>query len=144
MPMNWSDGRLFLREGERGGTASKKLLGCSVISGEDSTDEVSGVVAGESVKLLNEREKSESVAVSSDRFEGDTLMAPMSGALSALTLVVEMSCVGSEMRLRSMVLPWNLTLPPRARLDSALLRLTRLVKARARAIVLEAIADLIE
>lgn len=62
---------------------SKKPLLGAVPNGDDSTEDVSGVVAGESMKLLDEREESVSVPVLIDRSEGDRLRPSMSGAVRA-------------------------------------------------------------
>lgn len=85
-------------------------------------------------KLRSMVEKSESIEDMSEPAEDpDTLR--MSGAVKACTLVVEMSSVGNDMRLRLMVPGGYLTVFPRTTGVWSSLRLLRLVKARARDIV---------
>jgi len=64
-----------------------------------STGDESGDVAGVSRKLRDVEELSESCAESIDAFE-EAVSVAISGAFKACTLVVEMSSVGSEIRLR--------------------------------------------
>ena len=132
---------------ERLGAVSKKpraLLG-SHDTGELSIEEVSGDVAGESIKLREMDEKSKSWLELMEEFEDDTDMdrVEMSGAFRALTLVVEISSVGKEMSSRLIVPAGYLTLPSRDGVDAERprSRLVRLVNARARAMVVAAIVD---
>jgi hypothetical protein len=81
-------------------------------------------------KLRSIVEKSESFADEIDP-EDDPEMFRMSGAVSAWTLVVEISSVGREMRLRSIVPGAYLTVVLRIiGACCSTLRLTRFVKAR--------------
>lgn len=89
-------------------------------------------------KLRSMVEKSESLTEENDPDE-DPEMDRISGAFKAWTLVVEINSVGREIRLRSMVPVANLTVVLRCRGAAAcsMLRLTRLVKERARDMVVD-------
>lgn len=102
---------------------------------------VMGVAGEESLlrtrKLRSMVEKSESFPECSDEELDDAdENFPISGAVKACTLVVEMSSVGREIILRLMVPGAYLTVFPLASGEevaaSSSLRRTRLVKARAR------------
>jgi len=56
---------------------------CSGVIGDDSIEELSGVVAGLSRKLLEMWEKSESSPDRRDEFDDEAVIDRMSGALSA-------------------------------------------------------------
>jgi len=92
-----------------------------------STDEVS--LPAWVRKLRSIVEKSESLPDEIDPVE-DPEMLRISGAVRAWTLVVEISSVGREMRLRSMVPGAYLTVVLRCMGTCSVLRLTRLVNAR--------------
>ena len=95
-----------------------------------STEEVSLLVLLR--KLRSMVEKSESLAELIDPAD-DPETSRMSGAVKAWTLVVEISSVGKEIRLRSMVPGAYLTVVLRSiGVWFSVLRLTRLVKARER------------
>jgi len=85
-------------------------------------------------KLRSMVEKSESLPDESDPVE-DPERLRISGAVNAWTLVVEISSVGREMRLRSIVPGAYLTVVLRGIAICSVLRLTRLVNARERDIV---------
>jgi len=109
--------------------------------GDDST-EVSGDVIGESIKFREIRLKWDSLLDETEEVEEDVRVL-MSGAFRASTLVVEINSVGREMSSRLIVPAAYLTLPSRVGVCDVWLRprFVRLVNARARAIVEEAIAD---
>jgi len=92
-----------------------------------STEEVSLPVLVR--KLRSMVEKSESLPDEIDPAE-EPEMLRISGAVNAWTLVVEISSVGREMRLRSMVPGAYLTVVLRGIVVCSVLRLTRLVNAR--------------
>lgn len=123
---------------------SKKLVAAfgSGASGNDSIDEVSGDVAGLSMKLREMWEKSDSAPELMLEFEDATEREPISGALRACTFVVEINSVGREMRLRLMVPAAYLTLPSRMGIAGAS-RFPRFVKALARDIADE-VVDMLE
>lgn len=148
---------LFEWEGERCGTTGVSRAGSETISGRTgvlyleskkdllsftgvtgvagpllSTDEVS--LAALLRKLLSMVEKPESIPELSEAVD-DPETVLMSGAVKAWTLVVEINSVGREMRLRLIVPGVYLTLVPRWIEERSILRLVRLVKARARDIV---------
>jgi len=115
---------------------SKKLtvlLG-SLDTGDDSIDDA-GVVVAESMKLREMVVKSESpldvMEELDDAEEEMALRSQMFGAFKALTLVVEISSVGSDM-VSLLIVP--LTLPSRVGTCFSLLkpRFVRFVSARAR------------
>lgn len=99
------DGRMPAVVAERLGIISKKatVLCGSCDTGDPSIDEVSGDVVGESMKVLEMLEKSESLPELMEAPEDEALRLLMSGALKALTFVVEINSVGREMRFRSIV-----------------------------------------
>lgn len=115
------------------GLISKKSLispssGVVGVVGDESIEEVSP--AGERMGVP--REKSESLPECTEEVD-EVCRLLISGAVRACTLVVEINSVGSEIKLRSKTFVWCLS-----RVASvSLLRLTRLVKARARAMGVE-------
>jgi len=117
----------------------KVVLPESYGMGEDSGEVVPGVVAGESRKFFEIREKSDSLPELMEEVDEADLREAISGAFNAFTLVVEISSVGREISSRLIVPGAYLTLPSRAGAALLWLSLGRFVRARAIDMVEEAV-----
>jgi len=139
------DSRVPAVVAERFGIVSKKPVAPSNgVIGVTGDESMSGKVAGVLRKLRSMVEKSESwfeLMEELDEPDDDVEIDRMSGAVRAWTLVVEISSVGREIKLRLMVPAGYLTDPPLVGIDVSWLRLPRFVNARARAMVEDAIVD---
>lgn len=109
----------------------------SDVIGDDSMGETSGELAGVLRKLLEMDAESEPSAERNESLDEALEMVRMSGALSAWTLVVEMSSVGKEMLDRLMVPAAYLKEASEGAEEASWCRFARFVRALASAIVEE-------